>query len=147
MTTSSRHAVLAAFALLVCGCSGPGGSAGVSLPAPTPTPTPAPTATPARGPVAVSPGSLTFANTGNNCGPTGTTPCAQTFSASETGYAGTFTASSGNTSVATVIAGPGANVFTVTPVGAGNTTVTVTDATMQNATVMITVTTTPIAVR
>ena len=162
MPSRASAVVLAVFILATSGCSASGGTAGVSLPvapvsAPaatptptataTPTPVPAPSPTPAPAAVTATPGSLTFNNTGNNCGPTGTTSCAQKFTASEARYAGAFTATSGNTSVATVAAGPGTNVFTVTPVAAGSTTITVKDAALQQTTVNITVTSTPVTVQ
>lgn len=65
---------------------------------------------------------------------------AQTFTASETGYAGTFSATSANPAVATVAPGTAANSFVVTPVGGGTTTVTLTDTNAQTATVTVSVT-------
>ena len=64
---------------------------------------------------------------------------AQTLSVSETGYNGSFTASSGNAAIVTVgPAGP-QNTFTVTPVDAGSTTLRVQDAANNVITVPITV--------
>ncbi len=68
----------------------------------------------------------------------------QTFTASESSYAGAINASSGNASVATVTpasgAGPGPITFTVTPTGAGSTSITITDDHGGKKTVSITVT-------
>lgn len=67
----------------------------------------------------------------------------QTFTATENGYSGPLSASSGNIQVATVTPasanGPSAT-FTVTPVGGGTTTITVSDASSNTATVSVSVT-------
>jgi hypothetical protein len=89
------------------------------------TPTPSPNFT-------VTPTQLSFTAAGQ----TGT------FSASETGYSGSFTASSGNTNVATV-SGSGPS-FTVTAVSAGQALITVKDSSGNIATVTASVTTTGI---
>jgi hypothetical protein len=118
-------------------------------PVPTPTPTlppgatPKPTGTPSSRPTAspiptvvASPNALTFENT--------TTP--QTFSASEAGYSGTFTAAVTATSVpnvATVSTTDGLT-FTVTPENAGTATITVSDSNAHSTTVSVTVTTTTV---
>ena len=64
--------------------------------------------TPPPGPVALTPASASL-----GCPPTSTT-----FTASQSGYSGAFTATSADTANETVAAGPGANQFTVTRVGA-----------------------------
>lgn len=83
----------------------------------TPTPSPSPTPT-----IGVNPASLTFASA---------TAAPQTFAASESGYSGSFTSKSSNTSVATVgpnsAKGPNAT-FTVTPVAGGDATITIKDS-------------------
>jgi hypothetical protein len=63
----------------------------------------------------------------------------QTLTVTETGYSGTFTATSANTAIATVgPAGP-PNTFTVSPVDAGTTTITVRDSSGGYSTVSVTV--------
>ncbi len=63
--------------------------------------------TPPLGPVVLSPASATL----------GCAPSSTTFTASQTGFSGTFTATSADTTNETVAAGPGANQFTVNRVG------------------------------
>jgi hypothetical protein len=66
---------------------------------------------------------------------------AQTFTVSETGFTGSFTATSSNTSVATVSGPTGTTpTFTVTPVSGGSATITVADTQGQKASVTVTVT-------
>lgn len=125
----------------------------VSTPAPSPSPTTAPTASPTSSPttaptsspttapasIVLTPSTLSFTSTGSGAN--------QTFSASETGYAGAFTVGActgGSTPVATVVAGPNANQFTVTPVVAGTCTISVRDTNGQSATETVTVTTTTV---
>lgn len=108
--------------------------------APTATPTVAPTATPTVAPasIALTPSSLSFTSIGSTAN--------QTFTASETGFTGTFTpgtCTSGTTTVATVTAGPNANQFTVTPQAAGTCNISVSDG-RQTANVAVTVTTTTV---
>lgn len=112
------------------------------VPTATPTPTPVPTATPTPTPVPASivltPSSLSFTATGSGAN--------QTFTASETGFTGSFTTGacvSGSTTIATAVAGPNANQFTVTPVAAGSCSLPVSDGT-KTANVSITVTTTTV---
>jgi hypothetical protein len=83
--------------------------------------------------IVASPNTLSFSALGASA--------AQTFSASETGYTGTFSATSANPAVATVAPGSTAGSFVVTPVGGGTTTVTLTDTNAQTATVNVSVTT------
>jgi ethanolamine utilization protein EutA (predicted chaperonin) len=63
--------------------------------------------TPPLGPVVLSPASANL-----SCAPSSTT-----FTAAQSGFSGTFTASSADTTNETVAAGPGTNQFTVTRVG------------------------------
>ena len=70
--------------------------------------------------IGASPSSFNFLASGSRY--------ASTLSASEAGYAGSFTATSANTAIATVTAAASPNTFTVTPVNAGSTTITVRDA-------------------
>jgi hypothetical protein len=121
--------------------------------APTATAVPTATATPTASPVpslAASPTSLTFNNTGYNCGAAGSATCAQSFTAGESGYSGHLNASSGNTGIVTLTpaqgSGPSA-AFTVMPVSAGTTTITITDANGKTATVGVTVSTMPVTVQ
>jgi hypothetical protein len=65
---------------------------------------------------------------------------AQTFTASEAGYTGAFSATSANPAVATVAASSPAGTFTVTPVGGGTTTIAITDTNLQTITVSVSVT-------
>ncbi len=64
--------------------------------------------TPPLGPVVLSPASASL----------GCPPSSATFTASQSGFSGTFSATSADTTNETVAAGPGANQFTVTRVGA-----------------------------
>ncbi len=96
---------------------------GGASPSPSPSPSPAP--------VVAAPTSLTFQD--------GSSP-SQTFSVTETGYSGSFTAQSSVPAVATVAAGSTAGTFTVTPLESGNTTITITGASGATAaTVAVTV--------
>ncbi len=107
--------------------------AGTPTPTPTPTiagatPTPTPTPTAAPGVFTFMPNPVIVAAQGSGCTTTAS------FSVSETGYSGTFTAVSQNTSIATVAPTSGvADDFTVTSVTTNNgggvgTTIVVTDA-------------------
>jgi hypothetical protein len=80
-------------------------------------PSPAPTGSP--GGIVLTPSSLAFLAAG--------TAYAQNFTVSESGYSGSFTATSNNTAIATV-ASAGSTTFTVTPWTAGSTTVSVSDS-------------------
>ncbi|HTJ26721.1 MAG TPA: hypothetical protein VMA36_11230 [Candidatus Limnocylindria bacterium] len=84
-------------------------------------------------PITTSASALTFSTLGASG--------AQTFTASEVGYTGTFSATSANPAVATVAPGTAANSFVVTPIAGGTTTVTLTDTNAQTATVSVSVTT------
>jgi hypothetical protein len=94
----------------------------VATASPTPSPTPAPQ---------VSPASLSFSS-----------GASQTITVQEPNYTGSLTASSGNTTVATVSPssanGPTAT-FTVQPIGGGTTTISVTDSLGNTATVNVSV--------
>ncbi len=146
LLTRSLGCALAAGALLA-GCSGDGvtltpqhvvptptptQSPSGATPTPTPTtagstPTPTPTPTVAAGTFTFNPNPVVVSAQGTDCATTAS------FSVSETGYSGTFTAASANTSIATVAptSGVAAN-FTVTSVTTSNnpgqaTTIVVTD--------------------
>jgi hypothetical protein len=82
--------------------------------------------------ITTSPSTLSFSALGASA--------AQTFTASEAGYTGTFSATSANPAVATVAAGTAANSFVVTPVSGGTTAVTLTDTNAQTTTVVVSVT-------
>jgi hypothetical protein len=95
----------------------------------TPTPTPTPTATPTApaGMFTFDPNPVIVSAQGSGCS------TSTSFSVAETGYSGTFTAVSANTSIATVAPTSGvADDFTVTSVtttnGGTGTTIVVTDA-------------------
>jgi hypothetical protein len=64
----------------------------------------------------------------------------QTFTVSESGYSGSFTATSSNTAVVTV-AQTSPSTFTVTSIGGGTATITVTDQQGNSATLSVTVAT------
>jgi len=107
-------------------------------PAPTLSPTPSPTPTPA--PVGLSPASLSFTNLGAGN--------AQSVTAAQSGFTGTFTASGanctqGSTTVAT-IASTSSNAFSVTPTAAGSCSVTITGS-GASATLSVSVTLAPLA--
>jgi hypothetical protein len=106
--------------------------AGTPTPTPTPTvagatPTPTPTPTVMSGTFTFSPNPIIVAPQGTGCA------TSASFTVSETGYSGTFTAVSQNTAIATVAPTNGiANDFTVTSVtmnnnGGQGTTIVVTD--------------------
>ena len=105
-------------------------------PVPTPTPTPVPTPTPTPAPVVATPTSLTFASSAS---------AAQTFSVTQPGYTGSFTALSSATNVATVTPSS-TGTFTVTPTGAGPATITVTGNGARTTTVSVSVQGVPITV-
>jgi len=123
--------ILAGLGVIAALAGGHGGG-GSSSPPPTAPPTTPPTAPP--GSLTVSTLSLSFLVGGS----------AQTFTASESSYSGPLSASSGDTTKATVSpasgTGPGPVIFTVTPTGAGITSITVTDNHGGSQTVSITVT-------
>ncbi len=81
--------------------------------------------------VATNPGSLSFQATGS--------AYAQPVTVSESGYAGNFDASSGNTAIVDVTPASSPSGFTVTPVGAGTTSVRFGDASGRYTTVTATV--------
>ncbi len=96
-----------------------------ATPTPTPSPTPTPTASPS-GTIVFMPNPVIVSAQGSGCTTTAS------FSVSESGYSGTFTAVSQNTSIATVAPTSGvADDFTVTSVtttnGGTGTTIVVTD--------------------
>ena len=79
-------------------------------------------------PLSVKPNALTFTGTGQN----------QTITVTEIGTT-SWTAKSGNTKIATVAQGNGANKFTVTSVAVGKTTITIADAVGNSFVVTVTV--------
>jgi len=104
-------------------------------PAPTfsPTPSPTPSPSPAPGGVNLSPSTLNFITTGSSA--------AQSTNASETGYAGNFTASSSNCSgIATIAPATSTSAFSVTPVNNGTCSFTVSGAPGRSGTLSVTVT-------
>ncbi|GAC1388630.1 MAG: hypothetical protein NVSMB31_02930 [Vulcanimicrobiaceae bacterium] len=110
-------------------------------PAPTATPTPVATATPTPAAIVLSPSSLAFTALGS--------ANAQTVTATETGYTGTFTSSSancvsGSTTIATLAASASGTQFTVTPVAAGTCSVDINDTSSHHTSLGITVTTTTV---
>lgn len=90
---------------------------------------PPPTVTPPPSAVSVSPSALSFLGTST----------IQTFTAGESGYSGTFTATSGAPDIASVTTVDG-HAFTVTPQGSGTTAILVSDASGNVAAVTVTVT-------
>ncbi len=113
---------------------------GSATPTPSPSPTPAPTPTPTPGAVVLAPNALAFTAVGATN--------AQSTTASESNYAGTFTAATaaaGQTNscsgIATISPAIG-TIFSVTPVAAGHCTFTLTGGGTQSATLTIDVTTT-----
>lgn len=104
-----------------------------TTPVPTPTPTVKPTATPAPTPTP-APGQLTTSTSALNF----TSAASQTFTAAETSYSGTFSATIDDPTIATVT--QSGNTFTVTPKAAGTATITVHDANGQTHAVSVTVT-------
>ncbi len=149
MTLLARLCVLLAsvtFAAALTACGGGGGSAattGGTLPpsSSTPVPTPIPSPTPAT--LLLSATALNFLAPGTAYG--------QTFTASESGYNGTFSESDTCTTNGTGIVGiafaaqtgPSAS-YTVTPISAGSCAIIITDASGQRKNVNIIVTTTGI---
>ena len=105
-------------------------------PVPTPTPTPTPSPTPVPGTLVVQPNPVNVNGVGASN--------AQTFSATETGYAGVFGESDNCSGIATVTTsnanGPTAT-YTVTGIAAGNCTVTISDSHGQQTTTQVAVTT------
>jgi hypothetical protein len=111
--------------------------------APTPVPTPAPTATPTPAPtpgiVTANPTSLTFTAAG--------AAAAQSFSVSESNYAGTFSAAASGGDPTTVSISISGNSVTVTPNHAGTTTIVVTGGNGNTVSVPVGITTTSITVQ
>lgn len=100
------------------------------VPTPTSTPTPTPTPVPPSKTIAPSVTTIDFTST-----------AAQTFSVSEAGYNGSFSAQSSNSSVATVVPIDTRNdTFSVTPVAGGTATITVSDTIGDTVTISVTVT-------
>lgn len=95
-----------------------------------PTPTPAPTA----GPVVLAPSSLSLTGLGASN--------AQTVGVSESGYTGTFTATSGTCTGIADVASSSGNSFTVTPIAVGQCTLNFSNAAGQSASLPVVVTTT-----
>jgi hypothetical protein len=109
-----------AVALYSCGGGGGAGSVATSPPHVT-----------AASPIA-SPAALTFDGTGS--------AYSASIAIAEAGYTGTFTASAGNASIATVTPSSSSSSFTVTPVSGGTTSVAITDAFGQLVSVSVNVT-------
>jgi hypothetical protein len=113
---------------LATGCSG--GSSPVQpivTHAPTPTPTPGP------GVVSVNPGTLNFITTESSA--------TQQTTVSESGYGGSFTASTTTcTGIATISPATSSGSFTVTPQGNGTCTFTITGSAGTSGTLAVTVT-------
>lgn len=140
---------LLAGAALGAACSGSGGTSTsvppptvTPSPTPTPTPTPTATATPVSAAIVLKPASLSFTATG--------AANALPFTASETGFTGTFTVTTPATGtanscngIATVAPASGTGAFTVTAAGNGHCTFSVSDGTT-SATETIDVTTTTV---
>ncbi|HEY0383673.1 MAG TPA: hypothetical protein VGC72_15890 [Candidatus Elarobacter sp.] len=105
-------------------------SVGIAIPYSTPPTSSASLSGHPSNAVITSPTSMSFIATGPQYG--------QTLTAVETGYTGAFTATSGNTAIATVQpSSSSSGSFTVVAVGAGNTTITVMDASGNTATVPV----------
>ncbi|MGD0473056.1 MAG: hypothetical protein ABSB70_07535 [Candidatus Velthaea sp.] len=109
-----------------------------ATPSPTPSPAPTPTASPTPGVPLPNPSSLTFNAVG--------APYAQSFTVTETGYAGTWTQTNTCASIATVSTADHQH-FTVTPAGAGACTISVTDTNSVSSSVSVGVTTSTIGVQ
>jgi len=97
-----------------------------AVPTASPTAVPTPTATPTPPPVDLQPSSLSFLATGSSA--------AQTFDATESGFSGSFTASTpaagtanSCSGIATIAPTSSAKTFTVTPVSHGHCTFSVSD--------------------
>ena len=162
-SNGARRSVLRGFGLAVAlvaaaGCSGTGGSAtvtrvsptaaptGAATPTATPTPTPTPSPTPSP---SSSPGVLTLSTSGLTVTATGATN-AQTFTASDPGFTGSFAASTpaaGLTNscsgIATIAPATGSGAFSVTPQSNGHCIFSIT-AGPQTASLTVDVTTTTV---
>jgi hypothetical protein len=93
--------------------------------------------------VTVTGGTFSISPTSSKINAFGNTGKTATFAATETGYGGTFTASSSNTGIATVSSASNAGSpasFTVTAAGSGTATITVSDGTPPDQTYNVTVT-------
>lgn len=118
--------LLGALAVLPAACS----STVVTPRVPTPTLTPTPTPVPPSKTIVPSATTVVF-----------TSAAAQTFSVSEAGYNGSFTAQSSNTSVAIVApSGTQNDTFSITPVAGGTVTIAVSDTIGDTITISVTVT-------
>jgi hypothetical protein len=96
-------------------------SAPTSTPTPTSTPSAAPTATASPAPLTVAPSVLAFDATGS--------ANAQSFTAAEKNYTGTYAESDTCANVASVVpSSSGGPTFTVTPLGAGSCAITIRDS-------------------
>ena len=156
----ARLAIIVTAAAFVAGCGG-GGSTSSSTP-PTAPPTSTPTGTPSQAPPTGTPSpappTSTPTGTPSQAPPTATpTPspgalttsssalsfttlgASQTFTASESFYTGTFSATIDNPTIATFT--QSGNTFTVTSKAVGTATITVRDAAGQTHAVSVTVTT------
>ncbi|MBV8367851.1 MAG: hypothetical protein JO036_02790 [Candidatus Eremiobacteraeota bacterium] len=103
---------------------------------PTPTPAPTPTASPTPAPALV-PSALSFINVGSGA--------AQNVAVSETGYNGTFTASSSNCSgIVSFSAAPFASSIQVTPVAPGTCAIAISDTNGAHTALPVSVTTTTV---
>jgi hypothetical protein len=115
----------------------PVGATPTPTPTPTPTATPSPTPTPVPATIVPAPASLAFTGLG--------APNAQSFSVTESGYAGTFSEGDSCTGIATIVtASP---TFTVTPVAVGTCAITVLDIQQHHVAVAVTVTTSGLVVQ
>jgi hypothetical protein len=128
-------AVFLLLSVVPLACTG-GGSTANPPPLATPTPTPTPTPSPTPGPVVPSSTSLTFLAAG--------AASAQTFTVSEAGYPGNFTATTTNCGGIASIAPPSGRSFTVTAAASGSCTFTIANPFSQSATVSVGVTTTTV---
>ena len=134
-----RAAAVAVALGAVCACSGSGGTAStVTVPAPTATPSPSPS--PPAGDADLDAAELVVPDHGRGS--------AQTFTASEAGFSGSFTATTAPagtanscSGIATISPASGSGSFSVTPVANGHCTFTISDGT-RSATETIDVTTT-----
>jgi hypothetical protein len=124
MHPNARPFWIAAIAVALCACGGGGGGGTSASGGSTP---PVITATPV-----VSPAALTFDGTGS--------AASQPVTVTEASYSGTFTATSGNGSIATVSPASSSGAFSVTPVAGGTTSVTIVDGSGQTVSVSVSVT-------
>jgi hypothetical protein len=119
-------AVLAGLCLAT-GCSGGSGNATQPIVPGGPTPTAVPT-----GSVSLQPSTLAFITTGSGA--------AQTSTASETGYDGTFTVTATTCDGIASVSPTSTSVFTVTPDSNGTCTITISGAPGESATLSVSVT-------